>query len=207
MLGIVLVPLIIGALISSIWGKEAAQGCFGFIGRTILYGIVAVAVVLVPPIGVVLGLGFAMYLLVRYGGRFVEWHRDTAEEIERERRQAARAKEQEAEDAARRAAADPNALPPGAFGRAQHCRPRPNAPTAMPNPPADAEYTALPVRNGDQSGYALEERRSGRRVFLSVTEYGRDWVACDAPKRKPSPVEQKPKAPAWSEPTGRARRP
>ena len=206
MLGLILIPLIIGALISSIWGKGVAQGCFAFVGRFLMWGIVAVAVVLVPPFGIVLACGYGLFLLIRHGGRFVESYNDAGREIEHERQMAQRQKEREADlvrkEAEARIAADPTAPPLGAFGPPQHCRPRTNAVTSLPRPPKDAHYTATPVRDGDRIGYSVVEHQSGCRVFLTVGEYGRDWVGCAPPPRKPTetPKPAAPPTPTWTAP-------
>lgn len=212
MLGLILVPLILGALVSSIWGKEAAQGCFKNVGRLLMWGIVAVAVVLVPPFGVVLACGYALYLLVRHGGRFLEGCYDAQREMESDRTKAERLKQHQAELARKgaveaAASADPSS-PPGGLIAPRCYRPRKGATTAMPSAPADAEYWAVPVKDAYRQGYVVEERTSGCSVFLGVAEFGRDWTPCHPtlkPRPKSAPVEERPPAPTWTTPAQRAR--
>lgn len=207
MLGLILVPLVIGALVSSIWGKEAAQGCFRSVGNVFWAIVIVGSVVAFPPIGIILAIVLVLWFLIRYMPRFWGWADDTKEAIESERRQAEWTRQREAkaarEEAEARIAADPEAAPIGAFGPPQHCRPQPCAPTALPRPPKDAHYTATPVRDGDRIGYALVEHVSGSRVFLTVGEYGRDWVGCAPPPSRPTetPKPAAPQAPTWSAPT------
>ena len=204
MVGVVFVVLVFGALVAAIWGRETVQGCFRNAGLIVFWGVAGVAMVAIPPLGIGAALLLAIYLLFRFGrayGKAVEETRMEEEWAEQEKERCLQHKLVSAANAL-----DQNGRPTGALIRAQYCKPRPNAPTALPNAAADAEYWATPVREPDRSGYDVEERKSGCRVFLTVSEFGRDWVPCRAPlKTSPQPVEEPPK-PRWSPPRKESRR-
>ena len=205
MVAVVFVVLVFGALVAAIWGRESAQGCFRTAGNLFWIAIAIGLFVAIPPLGFLVASIYALYLLIKFGrayGRAVELaqlEKQWAEQEANRRAQYNVVPQADLDSPARR--------PSSALMTSQHCRPRPNAPTALPGAGDEAEYWATPIRDAERSGYEVEERQSGRRVFLTVSEYGRDWVPCQPPlkpRAQPTPTTQ---APQWSPPRQKGTRP
>ncbi len=207
MVGVVLLILVFGALIAAIWGRDTAQGCFRTVGNLFWIALAVGIFVAIPPLGFLVAFVYAFYLLIKFGRAYGK----AAEEARMEKQWAEESKARPTRYgipvSETKAETDASGPPSGALIAPQYCKPRPKAPTALPGAGADAEYWATPVRELGRSGYDVEERRSGCRVFLSVSEFGRDWVPCRAPL-KPSPRSaEAPPTPRWSPPRQGSRRP
>lgn len=205
MVGVALVVLVFGALVAAIWGRETAQGCFQVVGNLFWIALAVGLCIAMPLLGIGVALCYATYLLVKFTRAYTR-----SVELKQLEKQFA---EQEANRRAQHTAAPqvnpayPAERPSGALMTPQHCRPRPNAPTALPGAGDDAEYLATPVRDAERSGYEVEERQSGQRVFLSVSEYGRDWVPCRPPLKPKAQLSPTAPVPQWSPPRQRGSRP